>query len=340
MMFKKAVTVKTPGGVPMSNQQPTTESYAELEKRIRSEILVLFEEAIAGQRPIYRNKNMSHCWDAVDDDPCRCKAVEEGEIEEYTMNDLAVAQQDSGSTIRPYSACQECAVFKDVCPTVVEELGEAFNTLLHKMRASDEVIADATTLTRSLASSLENMDFENKVIREQMITDPLTGLYNRHHMNDSLLAEVERCHNRRRHLCLVMLDLDDFKTFNDTYGHLEGDKVLSRFGRHLKSCLREYDTAFRYGGEEFLIMLPDTMTDDARLVAERIRRGFADIVFNVPSSRDHVGGEIGLTVSGGLVEYKNGMGAIELLEIADQSLYAAKRQGKNQIHAHSSLVEV
>ncbi len=324
----------------MSEQQPILQSYAKLEERIRSEILTLFDQAIAGQRPVYRNKNMFHCWDAVDSEPCRCKAVEEGEIEEYTMNDLTTAQQDSGSTIRPYSACRECPVFKDVCPSVVEELGEAFNTLMHKMRASDDVISDATNLTRSLASSLENMDFENHVIREQMITDSLTGLYNRHHMNDSLLAEVDRCHNRRRHMCLVMLDLDDFKSFNDTYGHLEGDKVLARFGRHVQSCLREYDMAFRYGGEEFLIMLPDTMADDARLVAERIRRGFMEIVFNVPANRDHSGGEVEMTVSGGLVEYQNGMGAIELLEVADQALYAAKRQGKNQIHVYSPLVEV
>ena len=323
----------------MSEQQSPNSSYAELEERIRSEILVLFEAALTGLRPVYRNKHLSYCWDAVDSDPCRCKAVEEGEVEEYTMNDLAAAQRDMGLTVRPYSACQQCDVFKDVCPTVVEELGEAFNTLLHKVRESDGVIADATSLTRSLASSLEDMDFENRVIREQMITDTLTGLFNRHHMNDQLLAEVDRCHNRRRHMCLIMIDLDDFKSFNDTFGHLEGDKVLARFGRHLKSCLREYDMAFRYGGEEFLVMLPDTMADDARLVAERVRRGFSEITFEVPANRDHSGGKVELTVSGGLVEYQNGMGAIEMLEITDQCLYAAKRDGKNQINVYSSLVE-
>jgi len=314
------------------------QTYAELEQRIRLEILSLFEDVIVGKRPVFRNRHLSYCWEAVDSDPCLCRAVESGEIEAYAMNDLSASQQNNGTTIRPYSACLECPVFSKVCPTVVEELGEAFNTMLHKMRATDDAMNNAATLTRSLASNLEDLDIENRVIRELMITDTLTGLFNRHYMNEQLLSEVERCHNRRRHLSVLMVDLDDFKIFNDSYGHLEGDKVLARFGRHLQSSLRGYDKAFRYGGEEFLILLPDTGMDDARIVAERIRSGFGDLNFVVPMGRNHAGATLNLTISGGLAEYRNGMGAIELIEAADQALYKAKRNGKNRIDVYSPLI--
>ncbi|HPF36920.1 MAG TPA: GGDEF domain-containing protein [Candidatus Krumholzibacteria bacterium] len=324
----------------MSDPQARTGSYAELEKRIRLEILPLFELAIAGGQAVYRNPNLSFCWEAIEAEPCRCKAIEDSEVDESLLADADLLSDPRHGGVPAYEACRQCPVAKQIRPSVVEELGEAFNTLIHRLTERENLIANAANLTRSLASSLEDMDHENRVIRTQMIRDVLTGCYNRHHMNDRLLKEVERCQGRRRKLSVLMLDLDDFKRFNDTFGHLEGDKVLSRFGRHLRESLRDYDMAFRYGGEEFLVMLPDTDTQGALIVAERIRKGFGTLVFEVPATPMHASECVSMTVSIGLAEYRGGLSALELLEEADQALYRAKNEGKDRIETNANLLPV
>lgn len=315
----------------MSDPQASQPSYAEIEERIRKEILPLFELAIAGGRAVYRNPLLSLCWEAIESEPCRCRAIEDPEVHENRLLEADVLNDPRNGGSPPYDACRGCPVAARIRPTIIEELGESFNTLLHKLTERENLIANAANLTRSLASSLEDMDHENRVIRTQMIRDVLTGLYNRHHMNDRLAKEVERCQGRRRKLVVLMLDLDDFKRFNDTYGHLEGDKVLARFGRHLRESLRDYDMAFRFGGEEFVVMLPDTDAAGAMLVAERIRKGFRELVFEVPATPFQDAERVSMTVSIGLAEYGNGQGALELLEEADQALYQAKHQGKDRI---------
>jgi len=317
----------------MSDPQAVQPSDAEIEARIRKEILPLFELAIAGGHAVYRNPLLSQCWQAIEAEPCLCRAVEDQEVGPNGLLETDVLNDPRNGGTPPYEACRGCPVAARIRPTIIEELGEAFNTLLHKLTERENLIADAANLTRSLASSLEDMDQENRIIRTQMIRDVLTGLYNRHHMNDCLAKEVERCQGRSRKLAVLMLDLDDFKRFNDTFGHLEGDKVLARFGRHLRESLRDYDMAFRYGGEEFLVMLPDTDAAGAMLVAERIRKGFRELVFEVPASQFRDGERVSMTVSIGLAEYDDGKGVLELLEKADQALYQAKHQGKDRIVA-------
>lgn len=145
----------------------------------------------------------------------------------------------------------------------------------------------------------------------------------------AIRGEYARYRNPNLKLCWDAID--DFKALNDSHGHLQGDKVLARLGRHLMACVRDTDQAFRYGGEEFLIVMPDTVSEDARIVAERIRERFASLVFDVPSHGDENAAARSLTLSGGIGSYENGMGAVELLESADQALYAAKHRGKDRI---------
>ncbi len=339
MMLMGVAGVKTaaPGGA-MSNLDHQTMSYDEIVERIRNEILPLFDEVISGRHAFYRNPNLSACWDAIDDEPCRCLHMNEKPEKPGYLDEVSLVDQFNGEALRPRESCVRCPVYKDACPSVVEELGEAFNNMVHILSQKDDALHDAVTLTRELASSLQDMDIENMTIRERMVTDSLTGLFNRTHLNDCIVREVERCHNRRRSLSVLMIDLDNFKIFNDTYGHLEGDKVLSRLGRHLKSCLRDYDQAFRYGGEEFLVILPDADNEGARVVADRIRSGFADLVFDIGGPANMPATLASLTLSGGLVTYRNGMGAVELLEAADQALYAAKRHGKNRIEIYDETL--
>lgn len=318
-------------GGTMDRTNRSAESYADLEQRIRNEIMPLFEAIIRGDHSFYVNRNAKECWNAIDSDPCRCRAVAETTRHQDYLGPVSLIEQFNGESVRPHGTCVHCDVYKDVCPTIVEEIGEAFNRVMHILSNKEAAIEDAASLTRELAHSLEDRNQQNQEIIERMSIDSVTGVSNRQFMNEKLLEAVDRCHNRRRILSLIMLDVDDFKSYNDSLGHVEGDRVLALLGRHLLDSLREYDQAFRYGGEEFLIMLPDTDAQDALMVAERIRTGFADFGFKYPvAERDQTKARA-LTLSGGLVTYRNGMGVVELLERADQALYKAKHNGKNKI---------
>lgn len=159
------------------------------------------------------------------------------------------------------------------------------------------------------------------------ITDPLTGLYNRGHLAECLprlLGLVEPS----RPLTLLMLDIDDFKLHNDTWGHPEGDKVIATLADVIRQSIRETDVAFRYGGEEFAVLLPGADLERARIAAERIRVAFAHRIFS-----PHPGMELHKTVSIGVARALEIDSPDGLVERADDALYAAKRSGKDRVVA-------
>jgi diguanylate cyclase (GGDEF)-like protein len=123
-----------------------------------------------------------------------------------------------------------------------------------------------------------------------------------------------------------MLDLDNFKALNDTYGHIEGDRVLRRFGQVVKSCLRETDLAYRYGGEEFTVLLPMTTSADGSVTAERIRTKFKNEIFSPAPDQ-----EVHLTVSIGLAQYKPQEDMKAFVQRADKIMYQAKKNGKDRV---------
>jgi diguanylate cyclase (GGDEF)-like protein len=161
---------------------------------------------------------------------------------------------------------------------------------------------------------------------ELSIKDDLTGLYNQRHFYHLLHAEIERSERYGRPLSLLLLDIDDFKLFNDTYGHMEGDRVLERIGATIQRCVRRTDWAFRYGGEEFTIFMPETLGDQAGVVAERIRAEFGAERF-----RPSPGKEESKTVSIGIAEYRPGEVLRDFISRADRNMYEAKRRGKDQL---------
>ncbi|HOO89873.1 MAG TPA: diguanylate cyclase [Syntrophales bacterium] len=162
--------------------------------------------------------------------------------------------------------------------------------------------------------------------RELSIIDDLTKLYNSRHFYVQLKIELDRVNRYEQPLTLLMLDLDDFKKFNDTYGHVEGDQVLRRFGQVAKRCLRETDFAYRYGGEEFTILLPMTTSVDGAVIAERIRTEFKKEIFSpVPGQAIHV------TVSIGLAQYKQQEDMKTFVHRADQFMYQGKKNGKDRV---------
>jgi diguanylate cyclase (GGDEF)-like protein len=155
--------------------------------------------------------------------------------------------------------------------------------------------------------------------------DGLTGLHNRRYLARKLKNEIELARRHHYPLSLIMLDLDDFKSFNDRFGHVEGDRVLFAAAEAIGETVREGDAACRYGGEEFTIVLPRAKAEQAGVVAERVRQAVAGRLFE-PNG----GSSVQVTISAGYTELAPDDDDRSVLDRADQALYRAKRGGKNQ----------
>jgi diguanylate cyclase (GGDEF)-like protein len=159
--------------------------------------------------------------------------------------------------------------------------------------------------------------------------DSLTGLYNRAYFFAALDREIQRSARSRRGFCLLMLDLDGLKPINDRFGHFHGDRVLRAVGEVIRRRVRRIDTAARYGGDEFVVLLPETAPSGAYVLAEKIRVGAADLGMEAEGVR------IAVSLSIGVVAYPaDGRVADELMIAADQAMYTSKRRGKNRIVAY------
>jgi diguanylate cyclase (GGDEF)-like protein len=157
-------------------------------------------------------------------------------------------------------------------------------------------------------------------------TDPLTGLFNRAQLFPTLDQEVQRTRRSSRGFCMLMVDLDGLKAINDSMGHLRGDEVLRSVGRVITGSIRAVDSAYRYGGDEFLILLPETEFIGAYVVAEKIREGVEQLGESLASD------QASTSVSIGLVSHpEDGSTSEELMVAADRAMYQAKSLGKNQI---------
>jgi diguanylate cyclase (GGDEF)-like protein len=163
-------------------------------------------------------------------------------------------------------------------------------------------------------------------LQDLAITDGLTKLYNSRYFYKQLDSEVDRCKRYNHPLSLLFLDIDHFKHYNDTYGHLEGDKVLARLGKVIKSCLRKMDTAYRYGGEEFTVILPETSRGEVMTVAKRIKDAMENENFS-----PQPGKSISITISIGATEYCRDERISAFVQRADKAMYLSKQRGRNQI---------
>jgi diguanylate cyclase (GGDEF)-like protein len=165
------------------------------------------------------------------------------------------------------------------------------------------------------------------------IHDKLTGCFNRRHLDEEIIKLFSQSRRTEGPLSLMMLDLDLFKAINDTYGHAAGDIVLRSVTEVISKQLRQYEILYRYGGEEFVILLPAAEEADAALLAERIRASVAD-------KQIDIGGEhpVKITVSIGIASYPQSAASIdELFTMMDQALYAAKENGRNRVNVFSAL---
>lgn len=190
-------------------------------------------------------------------------------------------------------------------------------------RQAEEALRRAN---EKLEQQLEEIEGLQKSLREQAVRDPLTRLPNRRLFAEVIERELHQAARHARSVCLVSIDLDHFKRINDQHGHAGGDHCLVRFAAMLTASQRPSDFACRYGGEEFLLVLPDTELEGARHFAERLRKRVETTGITVADEA------VQLTISAGIAAYPaHGADSAELIEAADRALYRAKHQGRNRV---------
>jgi diguanylate cyclase (GGDEF)-like protein len=203
-----------------------------------------------------------------------------------------------------------------------EHMGEV--SFQREYRFTDEELLQLESLLACLLHPMRNA----LLYRAAMLSalrDPLTGAGNRVAMEQTLARETEIARRQQRPLSVLMLDIDHFKVINDTHGHATGDQVLRAIADGIKTRMRNIDQVFRFGGEEFLIVLSNTGREPAALVGERLRTAALLLTYPVD------GPPVGLTVSIGCATLLPGETADSLIRRADTALYAAKRQGRNRL---------
>ncbi len=194
-----------------------------------------------------------------------------------------------------------------------------------EMRDTNKALEERLTLSKS---EISNLQHSLDAIRAESLTDPLTGLGNRKYFDRSIDNAVQTALANGQPLSLLMFDIDHFKSFNDSYGHLTGDQVLRLVGMSLKQTIKGQDITARYGGEEFAVVLPNTALRQALTVADHIRRAVMSKELKKKSTGEILGR---VTISVGVSILKAGDDTDSLIERADACLYAAKRNGRNRV---------
>ena len=195
----------------------------------------------------------------------------------------------------------------------------------HQMRETNKALEERLTLSKNEISNLQQ---SLEAIRAESLTDPLTGLGNRKYFDRMIEMAVQSAIAAGEPLSLMMFDIDHFKSFNDSYGHLTGDQVLRLVGMSLKQTIKGQDITARYGGEEFAVVLPNTALRQALTVADHIRRAVMAKELKKKSTGEILGR---VTISVGVSMLKPGDDTDSLIERADACLYAAKRNGRNRV---------
>jgi diguanylate cyclase len=197
---------------------------------------------------------------------------------------------------------------------------EANDQLERKLEASRDDIA---ALQRDLDE-----------VRRESLLDPLTKIYNRKHFDEGLVKALTEADETHEPLCLMLIDIDHFKRFNDTWGHQTGDQVLRLVAMTLKSNIKGKDIAARYGGEEFAAVLPSTDLEGAMIAADNIRKAIMAKELLKRSTNEKLGR---ITASFGVALYRTGDSPASLIERADRCLYAAKAAGRNRVFSETEL---
>lgn len=197
-------------------------------------------------------------------------------------------------------------------------------------KLTNDEINYISELTKQSSITIERANVYSEILKNATM-DALTGLNNRRQFEVRLKEEYSSANRQNTPLCAIMIDIDFFKKFNDTYGHAIGDTVLRTTANVIKEQLREYDIPSRYGGEEFCILLPQTNIDEAKIVAERLRTSVENKKIEIQTNKNEQIKHISVTISVGLAQLDIKDMADDLYMKADKALYEAKEQGRNRV---------
>jgi diguanylate cyclase len=209
-----------------------------------------------------------------------------------------------------------------------EGLRKIVESLVHTAKEMETVNNKLEARLSASKQEINQLQENLEVVRTESLTDPLTSLANRKFFDQALSKAIADAFAKQEPLSLLMTDIDHFKTFNDTFGHLTGDQVLRLVALSVKQNVKGQDLAARYGGEEFAVILPDTVLRSGVTVADHIRRAVMTKELMKRSTGEHLGR---VTISIGVASLRPDDSAASLLGRADQCLYAAKRSGRNQV---------
>ena len=253
-----------------------------------------------------------------------CWGLRRGRVNISLTNDPKLACTHIGPSIPQYALCVPMMAHGEILGTLYLDTG------LDQKQAAVKPLTEAQertirTLSEHLSLAVANLNLRES-LRIQSIRDPLTGLFNRRYMEESLERELRRALRKEAPLSVLMADIDHFKRFNDTWGHEAGDAVLRELARLLQSQLRAEDIACRYGGEEFLLVLPEADLEAAKTFAERLQTAVR------ATQVQHYGKVLeGITLSIGVACYPQHATSVEaLVHVSDAALYRAKENGRNQ----------
>ncbi|RPI01030.1 MAG: PleD family two-component system response regulator [Calditrichaeota bacterium] len=241
-----------------------------------------------------------------------CRQLKKSEKAKYTPIIMVTALNEIESKIRGIEAGAD------------DFISKPFNKL--ELLARVRSLLRVKMLHDQLQEKISQLERAKERLRELALTDGLTGLYNYRHFKDVLSMEVRRAERHRISFSLIMFDIDYFKQYNDTHGHLAGDKVLQGIASLVSNNIRKIDVAARYGGEEFAVILPNTPAANARIVAEKLRKLVEQFPFEFQETQPNNR----ITISVGVSSYPTGGRTFEtLVACADKRLYLAKARGKN-----------
>ena len=251
------------------------------------------------------------------------------------------------STLKDYDALRICSQIRSLERTrdlpillmaegddrarIVRGLDLGVNDYLLRPVDRDELMARVRSQLRRKRYADRLRDIMQASL-QMAVTDPLTGLHNRRYLESHLGGLVDAAADGDKPLSLMILDIDHFKAVNDTYGHDAGDEVLKAFADRVKTVIRGVDVLCRLGGEEFIIVMPDTSLDVAGRVAERVRQTVGGAMFAIDKGER----QIPVTVSIGLAERRNGREADSMMKRADRALYRSKALGRNRVSADAA----
>nr|WP_249792493.1 GGDEF domain-containing protein [Bradyrhizobium sp. BRP22] len=246
-----------------------------------------------------------------------------GEIDDVVtlISDALAMSASYDASLSGASEKLAAAKNRDQFKPIIEQLVKSTREMRETNKALESRLALSKTEISNLQHSLE-------AIRAESLTDPLTGLGNRKYFDRSIEMAVQTAIANEEPLSLLMFDIDHFKSFNDSYGHLTGDQVLRLVGMSLKQTIKGQDITARYGGEEFAVVLPNTALRQALTVADHIRRAVMAKELKKKSTGEILGR---VTISVGVSMLKPGDDTDALIERADACLYAAKRAGRNRV---------